>query len=193
MAVRPLCIEPHPVLRRAARPVEAFNRDLQRLARDLIETMYASDGIGLAAPQVGVDLQMFVANPTQERGKELVVVNPAFELAEGRAGVVEGCLSLPEVWDRVRRSARVRLRAVDAGGRPMVITAQGLLAIVLQHECDHLQGRLFIDRLSWLRKRRALRTLKALRARGSRLGVGGKRTVTNAVGVLARSQDARCE
>ena len=166
MAVRPLCVEPHPVLRALARPVEAFTRDLQRLVRDLIETMYAHDGIGLAAPQIGSDLQVFVANPSQERGKELVVVNPSMDSAGGRVGVVEGCLSLPEVWDRVRRSARVRLRGFDAAGRPLALEAQGLLAIVLQHEFDHLQGRLFIDRLSWLRKQRALRKLKALRARG---------------------------
>ena len=166
MAVRPLCVEPHPGLRALARPVEVFARDLQRLVRDLIETMYAHDGIGLAAPQIGSDLQVFVANPSQERGKELVVVNPSMDSAGGRVGVVEGCLSLPEVWDRVRRSARVRLRGFDAAGRQLALEAQGLLAIVLQHEFDHLQGRLFIDRLSWLRKQRALRKLKALRARG---------------------------
>lgn len=167
MAVRPLCIEPHPVLRGIARPVEAFTKDLQRLAQDLIDTMYASDGIGLAAPQIGLDLQVFVANPSQERGRELVVVNPALEAAEGRAGVVEGCLSLPEVWDRVRRAARVRLRGHDVRGRPLTCDAQGLLAIILQHEFDHLQGRLFIDRLSWLRRRRALRKLNTFRVRGS--------------------------
>ena len=170
MAVRPLCIEPHPVLRGIARPVEAFTKDLKRLAHDLIDTMYANDGIGLAAPQVGVDLQLFVANPSQERGRELIVVNPALEAAEGRAGVVEGCLSLPDVWERVRRAARVRMNGYDVTGRPLTCEAQGLLAIILQHEFDHLQGRLFIDRLSWLRRRRALAKLKALRARGSGLG-----------------------
>ncbi len=177
MAVRPLCIEPHPVLRALARPVEAFTRDLQRLVRDLIETMFANDGIGLAAPQIGSDLQVFVANPSQERGRELVVVNPSMEAVGGRTGIIEGCLSLPEVWDRVRRSARVRLRGFDAAGRPLALEAQGLLAIVLQHEFDHLQGRLFIDRLSWLRKRRALSTLRALheKTRGALFKVRGSR------------------
>ena len=131
------------------------------MARDLIETMYASDGIGLAAPQVGQDLQMFVANPLQERGREVVVVNPVLESVEGRTAVIEGCLSLPNVWERVRRAARVRLSGQDAGGQPLAIEADGLLAIVLQHECDHLQGRLFIDRLSWWR--RCLVKLKAHR------------------------------
>lgn len=170
MAVRPLCVEPHPVLRALTRPVEAFTRDLQRLVRDLVETMGANDGIGLAAPQIGSDLQVFVANPSQERGREIVVVNPSMETAGGRVSIVEGCLSLPEVWGRVQRSARVRLRGFDAAGRPLALEAQGLLAIVLQHEFDHLQGRLFIDRLSWLRRRRALGKLRAFRVRGSGCG-----------------------
>ena len=161
MAVHPLCIEPHPVLRGVARRVEGFTKDLQRVARDLIDTMYANDGIGLAAPQVGLDLAVFVANPSQQPGRELVIVNPELEHAAGRSGVVEGCLSLPNVWDRVRRAASVRVTGYDPSGRRITIEAEGLLAIVLQHEYDHLQGQLFIDRLSWLRKRRALRKLKA--------------------------------
>jgi peptide deformylase len=170
MAIRPLCVEPHPVLRRVARPVEAFTKELRRTVADLIETMYANEGIGLAAPQVGLELQLFVANPSQRRGQELVIANPAIELAEGRASVIEGCLSLPHIWDRVRRSARIFMRGSDVSGRPVTIEAEGLLAIVLQHEFDHLHGRLFVDRLSWLRRRRAQRRWKALVARG-----GGRR------------------
>ena len=161
MSIRPLCVEPHPVLRRSARPVEIFSEEIRHMARDLIETMYANDGIGLAAPQIGQDLQMFIANPSQERGREVVVVNPVLESAEGRTAVVEGCLSLPNVWERVRRFARVRLKGQDTGGRPLAIEADGLLAVVLQHEFDHLQGRLFIDRVSWWR--RCLVKLKAHR------------------------------
>jgi peptide deformylase len=145
-------VEPHPVLRRAARPVEVFGEETQHIARDLIETMYANDGIGLAAPQIGQDLQMFIANPSQKQGREVVVVNPVLESSEGRAAVVEGCLSLPNVWERVKRAARVRLSGQDAAGRPLALEADGLLAIVLQHECDHLRGRLFIDHLSWWRR-----------------------------------------
>ena len=152
MSVRPLCMEPHPVLRQSARPVEAFSEETRQMARDMIETMYANNGIGLAAPQIGQDLQLFIANPSQERGREVVVVNPVLESAEGRATIIEGCLSLPNVWERVRRAARVRLTGQDLGGQPMAIEADGLLAIVLQHEVDHLQGRLFIDRLSWWRR-----------------------------------------
>ena len=153
MSILPLCVEPHPVLRAKARSVEAFTDDLQHLARDLIETMYANDGIGLAAPQIGRDLQMFVANPSQTRGRELVVINPMLGMSEGRTNLVEGCLSLPNVWERVRRAARVRMSGQDICGKPLVIEAEGLLAIVFQHEFDHLQGRLFIDRLSWFRRR----------------------------------------
>jgi peptide deformylase len=154
MGIRTVCREPHPVLRARARPVEQFSDELQRLARDLIETMYAHDGIGIAAPQVGSGVQLFVASPTQERGRELVVVNPVLVAASGSASVVEGCLSVPQAWERVKRASSVRMRGQDLSGKPLEIEAGGLLAIVLQHELDHLQGRLFIDRLPWLRRQR---------------------------------------
>lgn len=166
MSVLPLCFEPHPVLRGRARRVEAFTGELRRLVKDLIETMYANDGIGLAAPQVGHDLQVFVANPSRAIGRELVIINPALDEARGRTGVVEGCLSVPEVWERVRRAAHVRLLGQDATGAPITVEADGLLAIVLQHELDHLQGRLFVDRLPWFRRWRLgrQRRLAATRA-----------------------------
>ncbi len=154
MSVRSLCFEPATVLRESAKPVERFAEALQLLAADMIDTMYASEGIGLAAPQIGHSLQLFVANPSQQRGREVVVANPVIELSSGRASVVEGCLSVPDVWERVRRAGRVRLRGYDIRGTPLIIDAEGLLAVVLQHEVDHLRGRLFIDRLSWFRRRR---------------------------------------
>ena len=157
MSVRPLCYEPDPVLRQPVRPVTDFTGGLRRLAQDLIDTMYASQGIGLAAPQVGQAVALFVANPSQEPGRELIVANPTLERAEGRAAVVEGCLSLPDLWERVGRSSRVRVRGQDVSGRPLDLEASGILAIVLQHELDHLQGRLFIDRLSWFRRWRLMR------------------------------------
>ncbi len=152
--VVPLCVAPHPVLRTTAREVTAFTDALHRLARDLIETMYANDGIGLAAPQIGQGLQVFVANPSRQRGRELVVVNPILDVATGRARMVEGCLSVPKMWERVKRAAHVRMSGRDIFGKPLVVEADGLLAIALQHEFDHLQGRLFIDRLPWFRRRR---------------------------------------
>ena len=154
MSIRPLCVEPHQVLRQAARPVTDFTDDLRRLVRDLIDTMQAHDGVGLAAPQIGCCVQVFVANPSRESGKELVIINPVLEAPAGQTSVVEGCLSIPNIWDRVRRAQRVCVRGWDPRGTPLAIEADGLLAIVCQHEADHLQGRLFIDRLSWLRRRR---------------------------------------
>lgn len=153
MSIRPLCVEPHPVLRRKAAPVVTFAAPLHQLARDMIETMYANDGIGLAAPQIGQGLAVFVANPSQQRGQELVVVNPMLDVLRGRTGITEGCLSLPNTWEHVRRAAQVRLTGQDLTGQSFVLDAEGLLAIVLQHEFDHLQGRLLIDRLSWFRRR----------------------------------------
>jgi peptide deformylase len=154
MSVKPLCCVPHPVLRAAAAPVAVFDSALRHLVRDMIETMYANDGIGLAAPQIGQSLQLFVASPTQQRGKELVLANPALERAQGRTSIVEGCLSVPKVWQKVPRHASLRLRAQNLEGAPVVCEVEGLLAIVLQHEVDHLNGILFIDRLSWLKRRR---------------------------------------
>ena len=152
MSIQPLCLVPHPILRSPAPPVEAFTVDVQRLIRDLIDTMHAHQGVGLAASQIGHPVQLFVANPSRHAGRELVVANPELELVSGRSALVEGCLSVPNVWRRVRRSATVRLRGQDAAGQPLELTAEGLLAVILQHEVDHLQGRLFIDRLPWYRR-----------------------------------------
>ena len=145
MAIRSLCVMPHHTLRTVAAPIARFTEDVDRLIEDLIETMHAHHGVGLAAPQVGCGVQIFVANPSQQRGEELVVVNPVLEASSGRTAVVEGCLSLPEVWEEVPRWASVRLRGQDASGAPVHIKAGGLLAIVIQHEVDHLKGRLVID------------------------------------------------
>jgi len=152
MSVRALCLDPHPVLRRTAQRIDTFTNDVRRLAREMIETMYANDGIGLAAPQIGEGIQLFVANPSHRRGQELVVTNPVLAATRGRAAVIEGCLSLPHIWERVVRAAHVQLTGQDIWGRPLTLETQGVLAIVLQHEVDHLQGRLFIDRLSWPRR-----------------------------------------
>ena len=152
----PLCFEPDPILRAVAKPIDRVTPAMRRLAEDMIQTMYDRDGIGLAAPQIGKDLQLFIANPTQEPGKELVVINPVLKPVGGQASIVEGCLSLPDIWERVRRAQRVRLQGQDLSGQPIEFEADGLLAIVLQHEVDHLRGQLFIDRLSWLKRRWAL-------------------------------------
>ena len=136
--------------------------DVRALARSLIETMRANSGIGLAAPQIGRDVQVFVASPSQVRGEELVVVNPIIVTMRVRTAITEGCLSLPNIWERITRAAQIHMRGYDVSGNPLDVHADGLLAIVLQHEFDHLQGRLFIDRLSWLRRRRVGRNVRAV-------------------------------
>ena len=136
---------------------------IHSVAKDMLETMYAHDGIGIAAPQVGKNIQLCIANPTQTRGKELVLLNPTLVNGQGSVSFVEGCLSVPHVWGKIKRWAKVRLKAQDLRGQSVEIDAEGLLAVVLQHECEHLQGKLFIDRLSWLERRRLAPQLAKLR------------------------------
>ncbi len=163
MSVHPLCLAPHPTLRQPAQPIDEFTKQLRRLAADMIDTMHPHDGCGLAATQIGLNIQLFVANASRHRGKELIVTNPVIATAQGRAAVIEGCLSVPNLWERVTRAARVRITGQDLWGKPMSCDAEGLLAIILQHEIDHLQGRLFLDRLSW--QQRCFLTLRRLAAR----------------------------
>ena len=153
MSVQRVCMGSHPILRQKAQPVETFSQSLRRLASDLLDTMYANQGVGIAAPQVGYSLQIFIANPSQERGEELIVINPVLEKAIGRTSITEGCLSIPGIWKPIKRAKHICMRGQDIRGKSFVIDAEGLLAVVLQHEFDHLQGRLFIDRLSWLQRR----------------------------------------
>jgi len=152
MSVLPLTFEPKPILRQVTVAIKKFDKTLLPLSRDMIDTMYANEGIGLAAPQIGHSISMFVANPLQERGKEIIVINPVIEKMTGHTSVVEGCLSIPKVWERVRRATHIRISGHDLSGKRLVFEAKGLMAIVLQHECDHLQGKLFIDRLPWYQK-----------------------------------------
>jgi len=167
MAVRPVRIYGDPALRERAHPVEAFDDTLQRLVEDMRETMRAYRGVGLAANQVGVLQRVLVAGvPLAEGGRaELALVNP--ELSERKGSVVdeEGCLSIPGLYDDVRRAERVRVRAFDVEGRPLDFVAEGYLARVIQHEVDHLDGVLFVDRLSLLKRQFLRRQLEAM-ARG---------------------------
>jgi len=146
MAVRPLRVMPDDdvVLRTPAAAIPRVTDGIRTLARDLLETMRAHEGVGLAAPQIGCGLQMFVTKPVEDH-PQLIVINPRLEAGAGRAAVVEGCLSIPEVWEEIPRWARVRLHGCDLTGRPIRLEAEGLLAIVIQHEVDHLQGRLISD------------------------------------------------
>jgi peptide deformylase len=164
MAVRPIVLYPDPVLRRPARPVERFDEELERLVSDLAETMYAAPGVGLAAPQIGVELREAVVDPSPgpSDSKLHVLVNPEIVAAEGRQSGDEGCLSIPGLTDRVDRPESIRIAGFTPAGEPIELRAAGFLARACCHEIDHLDGILFVDRLTGLRKELAQRRLKKL-------------------------------
>jgi peptide deformylase len=148
-----------PVLRRRATPVEAVTPEIRRLAEDMVDTMYDEVGIGLAAPQVGLSLRLMVVGDEEGRGAQ-VLVNPAITDQGGTVTAEEGCLSLPGIFAQVTRSEWVVLEAHDLHGRPVSMTARGLRARVFQHEMDHLDGVLFIDRLEPVAPDRIKRRIK---------------------------------
>lgn len=147
MAILPIRLEGDPILRRKAKPVKAVTKRLVRLVHDMRETMYAADGIGLAAPQVGVGDRVIVADAGDGF---LALINPEIVEAEGREVDKEGCLSIPGVTGYVERAARLVVAGLDERGRPRRVAADGLLARVLQHEIDHLDGVLFTDKATGL-------------------------------------------
>ncbi len=149
MAVRSIHAFPEPVLRQKAQPVPVLDADLQRLIDDMVETMYAAPGIGLAAPQVGVSLQVFVVDVTSGKDPHALMtfINPQLVLLDGRVREDEGCLSVPGIYGLTPRAAKVLLRGLNRAGEAVEITGEGLLARALQHEMDHLQGLLFFDRM----------------------------------------------
>lgn len=154
MAVLEVLHHPDPRLRNVAAPVETVDGDIRTLAGDLLETMYASRGIGLAAVQVGIAKRVIVVDVSPERNAPLALVNPRVAEAHEQAEFEEGCLSVPWVYETVPRSARIRVEALDRDGREVSIEAEGTLAACLQHEIDHLDGRLFVDYLSRLKQQR---------------------------------------
>jgi peptide deformylase len=156
---------PDPRLRQKARPVERFDAEFQRLVDDMFETMYAAPGVGLAATQVGIALRLAVMDCSREEGKRepIVMANPEILEVDDLLEVDEGCLSVPGVSDTLKRHHRVRARAQDRKGRTFEVEAEGLLAQCIQHEIDHLDGKLYIDRLSSLKRERLLKRLRAER------------------------------
>ena len=154
MAVLEVLHHPDPRLRNVAAPVETVDGDIRALAGDLLETMYASRGVGLAAVQVGIAKRVIVVDVSPERNAPLALVNPRVAEAHEQAEFEEGCLSVPGVYETVPRAARIRVEALDRDGREVSIEAEGTLAACLQHEIDHLDGRLFVDYLSRLKQQR---------------------------------------
>ncbi len=159
---------PEPVLQQPGEPITEFNEDLRRLVADLFETTYASQGIGLAAPQVGISKRVTVIDLSmgKDPAQKLVLVNPEIILREGRQYEEEGCLSFPEIRDKVPRAAKVRVRAQDATGKWFEVDGEELLSRALQHEIDHLDGMLFIFRMSALKRDMALRRIRKLQREG---------------------------
>ena len=142
-----------PVLRQETAPVAEVTDEIRRLVADMFETMYAAEGIGLAAPQVGRTERVCVIDV---EGRKLALINPEIVEREGKIKWEEGCLSIPDVYGEVQREQHVVVRALNERGAPVEVDATELLAVCLQHEIDHLHGRLFIDHLSFLKRRAAL-------------------------------------
>jgi len=165
MAVREIRIMGDPVLRAAAQPVDAVDDALRRLIDDMMETMYAEDGVGLAAPQVGVDRRVIVVDVREPEHPPLALVNPRILDASTETDrSEEGCLSIPGLRDIVERPARVVVEGLDRDGAAVRVDAAGLLARALQHEIDHLDGILFIDRLTPLKRRMLLKKWQKLQS-----------------------------
>lgn len=143
---------PDPRLRTKAQPVAVFDTTLQTLIDDMFETMYAAPGIGLAATQVNVHRQLLILDVSEEKNQPLVLINPRIVASEGSQTYQEGCLSVPGIYADVDRADRISVEALDRLGQPLKFEADGLLAVCIQHEMDHLAGKLFVDYLSPLKR-----------------------------------------
>ena len=154
MAVLNILRYPDARLHKVAAPVTVFDDALKRLVADMAETMYAAPGIGLAATQVDVHKQLIVVDVSERRDSLVVLVNPQIVEAVGVSDIEEGCLSVPTIYELVERAERVKVRAYDQNGNPFTLEAQGLLAVCIQHEMDHLKGKVFIEYLSQLKQQR---------------------------------------
>ena len=160
---------PDPRLRKTAKRVESVDDAVRQLVADLLETMYAAKGVGLAATQVDIHRRVIVLDVSEERNQPMVFINPELLKAEGRGPGEEGCLSVPDVFDKVQRATHIRVRALGSDGEPFEMDAEGLLAVCIQHEMDHLEGKLFVDYLSELKRqliRRRLEKERKLRSTG---------------------------
>src|SRR5690606_23720638 len=151
---------PEPRLRTRAHPVEHVDAELHKLIDDMFETMYAAPGIGLAATQVNVHKRVVVIDISETRNQPLVLINPEILAREGVEETEEGCLSVPGIYDKVTRAERIRVRTLDRDGKVNEFDADGLLAVCIQHEIDHLDGKLFVDYLSDLKRTRIRKKLE---------------------------------
>lgn len=174
MAILPITIYPDPILREKALPVEKVDATVQQLIEDMIETMHAAPGIGLAAPQVNVSLQIIVVDPSVGEDPEMlyVLVNPEILSRQGEEIEKEGCLSLPDIRVEVPRAVEVTVKGFNQQGESVIIEAEGLLARVLQHEIDHLHGRLILDYLGKAKREMVKQKLRKQRQKEEGKKVG---------------------
>jgi peptide deformylase len=160
MALLQILEFPDPRLRTRAQPVTQVDASLRKLVDDLFETMYSAPGIGLAATQVNVPKRLLVIDISDRRDQPLVLINPDIVAREGVEETEEGCLSVPGVFDKVTRAEKILVRALDRDGKPFELEADGLLAVCIQHEIDHLDGKLFVDYLYELKRTRIRKKLE---------------------------------
>lgn len=162
MALLKILHFPDPRLQTVAKPVSAVDDALRQLAADMAETMYAAPGIGLAATQVDRHIRLVVIDISEEKDQLLILINPEIVSQAGAKEGEEGCLSVPGIYDKVTRAEQVRIRALDLNGQSFEREAEGLLAVCIQHEIDHLEGRVFVDHLSRLKQGRIRKKLQKL-------------------------------
>lgn len=162
MALLKILHYPDPRLQTVAELVPAVDDSIRQLAADMAETMYAAPGIGLAATQVDRHIRLVVIDISEEKNELITLINPEILSLVGKRESEEGCLSVPSIYDKVTRAERVRIRALDLEGQPFELEAEGLLAVCIQHELDHLQGRVFVDYLSRLKQDRIRRKMRKL-------------------------------
>lgn len=170
MAVLHVLHYPDERLRTIAKPVEKVDAEIQKIVDDMFETMHLEEGIGLAATQVDIHQRIIVIDISETRDQKLVLINPELLDQEGDTGIEEGCLSIPEQRAFVPRAERVKVRALDYNGQPFELEADDLLAICIQHEMDHLVGKLFVDYLSPLKRQRIRQKVEKLDKRRAKAG-----------------------
>lgn len=162
--ILPIVKEPNPILHQKAIPVTKMTAEIKKLIADMIETMHAAPGVGLAANQVGSRLNLLVASADGVKGKELVLFNAVIKKQKGKALCPEGCLSVPGVSSKVDRATEVVVEALAPTMEPVIVEATELMAQILQHETDHLRGHLYVERLSFWKKKRLLSKYQGLPA-----------------------------
>jgi peptide deformylase len=177
MAVLKILEYPDPRLRLKAAPVPAVTDEIRQLAADMLETMYAAPGVGLAATQVDRHIRLVVLDLSETRDQPQVLINPELLSREGVATSDEGCLSVPGVTEGVDRAARIRFRAMDTQGKIIESDADGLQAVCIQHELDHLEGKLFVDYLSELKRQRLKKRAEKSRRRDGDLGLSPEKAL----------------